>query len=45
MYSLSIAFVIFIVTGMTVQIQNSVYQTIQQHGTYMEVYVPKWSST
>ena len=45
MYSLSIAFVIFISTGMSVQIMNQMYSTLQYHGTYMEVYVAKNSGS
>ena len=45
MYSLSIAFVIFISTGMSVQIMNQMYSTLKYHGTYMEVYVAKNSGS
>ncbi|KAM3144375.1 hypothetical protein pb186bvf_003539 [Paramecium bursaria] len=37
MYSLSIAFVIFIYVGMSVQIGNQQTQTVQKHGCYLEI--------
>ncbi|CAD8101464.1 unnamed protein product [Paramecium primaurelia] len=37
MYALSIAFVIFIFVGMSVQIENQATQTLQQHGCKLEI--------